>query len=340
MNMHTKKTLSISVAAYNVAKTLRECLDPFVASGVMESLDIMIVNDGSKDDTVKLAMEYVEKYPNSIRLINKENGGWGSTVNTGIQEAVGKFFRQLDGDDYYKPENMRDYIRFLDSTEAEMVLAPYIEFSDSTGEILAEPNCNPGCEIGKVYTIADVAGIAPFMHSMAIKTNLLKKAVRITEHCFYTDTEYVLKGCNSVNTVTFFDKPIYCYRRASAGQSMSLCGLEKHYVDQIKVIEVMLDYLQNEVSRKEVHDIYDKLLFGTCWWLYLVMLYISPSPKHKKDLVAFDKMLKEKNPGYYDDITISIISVLRKTGVVGYAVGAYYQKKRDKRFDKEGRILY
>lgn len=338
--MRKEKVLSISIAAYNVAKTLRECLDPFIASGVMDSLDIMIVNDGSKDNTAELAKEYVERYPESIRLINKKNGGWGSTVNVGIQEAVGKFFRQLDGDDYYKPENMKEYIRFLEATEAEMVLSPYIEFSDATGEIIAEPNCNPGCEIGKVYTISDIGSISPFMHSMTIRTDLLEKKVHITEHCFYTDTEFVLKGCNVVNTVSFFDKPIYCYRRASAGQSMSLSGLEKHYMDQTKVVEVMLDYLQNEVTRKEVRDIYDKLLFGTCWWQYCVMLYISPSAERKRDLIAFDKMLKEKNPGYYNSITISTISVMRKTGFLGYRLGAYYQKKRDKRFDKEGRILY
>lgn len=340
MNMRKEKILSISIAAYNVEKTLRECLNPFIASGVIERLDIMIVDDGSKDNTAQIAMEYVEKYPQSIRLINKKNGGWGSTVNMGIQEAVGEFFRQLDGDDYYNSENMNDYIRFLSSTSADMVLAPYIEFCDDTGETLAEPNCNPGCEIGKVYTIRDIGCITPFMHSMTIRTDILKKKVRITEHCFYTDTEFVLKGCNSVDTVAFFDKSIYCYRRASAGQSMSLTGLEKHYMDQTKVIDVMLDYLQNEVSREDVRNIYDKLLFNTCVWQYCVMLYISPSSKHKRDLVAFDKMLKKKHPKYYDSIAIPTIKALRKTGFLGYRFAAYYQQKHDKRFDKEGRILY
>ena len=69
-----EKILSISVAAYNVASTLKETIDPFIESGVLDQLDIMIVDDGSKDDTAKIAQEYADNYPSSIRLISKENG--------------------------------------------------------------------------------------------------------------------------------------------------------------------------------------------------------------------------------------------------------------------------
>ena len=335
-----EKVLSISVAAYNVSATLRECLDPFLQCEVLDRLDIMIIDDGSKDCTPEIAREYAEKYPDSIRLIRKENGGWGSTVNTGIENASGKYFRQLDGDDYYKPENMNDYIAFLEESDADMVIAPYIEFMDGTGEIISQPDCNPGCEIGINFNMADIPSFAPFMHSIAIRSEPLKKGLRVTEHCFYTDTEFVLKSCNVATIVSFFDKPIYCYRRASSGQSMSLSGLEKHYNDQSIVIEVLLDYLHNEVRRPEVRKIYDRLLQGTCYWQYMVFLYIKPTRKHKKDLVAYDKMLKEKMPEYHQSITLRTVEFLRKTNFFGYSFVAEYQKKKDKRFDADGRILY
>ena len=98
------KVLSISIAAYNVAYTLKECLDPFLKSNVLGELDIMVVDDGSSDNTAEIAEEYHALYPDTFRLIKKENGGWGSTVNTGIKEAKGMYFKQLDGDDYYEPE--------------------------------------------------------------------------------------------------------------------------------------------------------------------------------------------------------------------------------------------
>ena len=320
----SEKILSVSIAAYNVAPTLRECLDPFLHCNVLDKLDIMVVDDGSKDDTVKIAKEYANQYPDSIRVISKQNGGWGSTVNTGIANARGKYFRQLDGDDYYKPENMPAYIQALTDSDADMVIAPYIEYDEQTGKTLSEQNCNPGVETGKVYDLKDLDSFAPFMHSITVKTELLRDRVKITEHCFYTDTEFVLKACNQVHTVEFFDKTIYCYRRASVGQSMSLGGMEKHYQDQTKVIEVLLDYMDSEVKRLEVRKLYDNLLCGTCCWQYLVMLYIQPTRQHKKDLVAYDKMLKKRAPDYYNGIHIKYLTRLRYLHFIGYS---YYARK-------------
>lgn len=233
-----EKILSISVAAYNVAATLCETVDPFIESGVLDQLDIIIVDDGSKDDTAKIAREYADKYPDSIRLISKENGGWGSTVNTGIDLAQGKYFRQVDGDDHYKSENMKAYIETLRDCNADMVITPYITYDDATGEVFSHENCNPNCENRKVYKLSEVEAFSPFMHSLAIKTECIRETVKITEHCFYTDTEFVLKACNQAYTVMFVDLEIYCYRRASVGQSMSLTGMEKHYAEQTKVIDV------------------------------------------------------------------------------------------------------
>jgi glycosyltransferase involved in cell wall biosynthesis len=335
-----EKILSISIAAYNVASTLRECLDPFLRSKVLEQLDIMIVDDGSKDETAKIAQEYVRQCPGTFRLISKANGGWGSTVNAGIENARGRYFRQLDGDDYYEPENMAPYLTLLQGSEAEMVIAPYLEYDGETGKTMKEENCNPGCETGKVYPLADIPSFSPFMHSIAVKTECLRGRVAITEHCFYTDTEFVLKSCNQVHTVEFFDKPIYCYRRATVGQSMSLAGMEKHYQDQTTVIRCLLSYLKEEVKRPEVRKIYDSLLQGTCCWQYLVLLYLHPTRQHKKDLMAYDVMLKELAPDYYRQVTIGYLVRLRKLHFFGYTYYAKKQKAVDHRFSEDGRLLY
>lgn len=334
-----EKVLSISVAAYNVAETLRETLDPFIESGVLEYLDIMVVDDGSKDNTTTIAQEYADRYPDSIRLIKKENGGWGSTVNTGIRCARGKYFRQVDGDDHYNAKNMSAYVETLRNCDADMVIAPYVTYDDSTGEIFSHENCNPNCAVGKVYRLSEIDAFAPFMHSIAIKTEKIRDTVTITEHCFYTDTEFVLKACNQAYTVMFVDWEIYCYRRASVGQSMSLTGMEKHYAEQTKVIDVMLEYKKTQVVRPEIKNIYDKLLLGTCCWQYLVMLYIKPTRQHKKDLIAYDQMIKDRAPEYYGRIGIGTIDKLRKTHFLGYAFAAWHKKKKDNRFTKDGRLI-
>lgn len=334
-----EKILSVSVAAYNVESTLKETLDPFIQSGVLDMLDIMIVDDGSKDKTAEIAKAYEDKYPESIRLISKKNGGWGSTVNTGINNAKGKYFKQVDGDDYFDPSNLPEYIATLTKTDADAIISPYITYDDQTKAIITTENCNPGCPVKETLRIADIDAFSPFMHSFAIKVELLKKGnVLITEHCFYTDTEFVLKSINQVETVMFYDKPIYCYRRASSGQSMSLDGLEKHYMDQYKVIEVSLDYMKANVKRPEIKKIYDKLLFGTCFWQYLIMMYIPVTPQHKKDLIKYDKMLKVKAPEYYKQISFNELKALRKLHFLGYSYFAKHKKMVDNRFTDDGRL--
>lgn len=334
-----KKTLSISVAAYNVAATLEETLNAFVQSKVLEDLDIIVVDDGSKDNTAEIALKYVKMFPGSFRLIKKENGGWGSTVNKGIEEAQGKYFRQVDGDDYYNPVNMSKYIEALKKSNADMVITPYITYDDVSGEIVSHENCNPGCQVGIEYNLEDVKSFSPFMHSIAVKTECIRNKVNITEKCFYTDTEFVLKSCNQVKTIEFLDMEIYCYRRGTTGQSMSLSGMEKHYLDQFKVIDTLLDYKKDEVNSEAVSNIFNSLLLGTCCWQYLVMLYLNPTSKHKKDLIEYDKMLKKKAPDYYNNIGVKEVDFLRFTHFIGYSLVAKYKKRKDNRFTDDGRLV-
>ena len=119
---------------------------------------------------------------------------------------------------------------------------------------------------------------------------------------------------------------------------MSLDGLEKHYMEQYKVIEVSLDYLQTSVHREEIKRIYDKLLCGTCFWQYLIMMYISTSHKHKRDLISYDNMLKRKAPNYYNSIHFPELDILRKFHFWGYSYLAKQKKKRDNRFTEDGRL--
>ena len=189
--------------------------------------------------------------------------------------------------------------------------------------------------------MTDIPPFSPFMHSFCIRTDLLRKSrMQITEKCFYTDTEFVLKSLNLISTVQFFEKVIYCYRRASSGQSMSLMGLEKHCMEQQLVIEKLLNYRNTAVNRSEIRKIYDDLLYGTCTWHYMCLLYCEPTLKRKKQFIAYDRLLKNNAHDYYDRISLKSVIYLRKMHFLGYSFIARAQKKRDRRFDKDGRMLY
>ena len=123
------KLLSISIAAYNVENFLKGTLDSLLADEeTLAKMEVIVVNDGSKDRTAEIAREYCDRYPESFRLIDKENGGYGSTINSAVRVASGKYFRLLDGDDWYFTENQKGYVEFLEKTEADIVLTPDVEY--------------------------------------------------------------------------------------------------------------------------------------------------------------------------------------------------------------------
>ena len=96
------KLLSIAIPCYNSAAYMRKCIESLLPGG--EDVEILVVNDGSEDETPRIAIEYAEKFPGIVRLINQENGGHGAAVNTGIREAKGLYFKVVDSDDWVKRE--------------------------------------------------------------------------------------------------------------------------------------------------------------------------------------------------------------------------------------------
>ncbi len=99
---NTMKLLSIAIPCYNSQDYMAHCIESLLPGG--EDVEILIVNDGSKDDTAKIADEYAAKYPTIVKAIHKENGGHGSAVNTGIENATGIYFKVVDSDDWVKED--------------------------------------------------------------------------------------------------------------------------------------------------------------------------------------------------------------------------------------------
>ena len=101
-----EKILSVSIASYNVEKFIRKALDSCCIPEIMDRLEVIVVNDGSTDSTLEIAREYETKYPETFRVIDKINGGYGSTVNASIRVAAGRYFRLLDGDDWFDRDGL------------------------------------------------------------------------------------------------------------------------------------------------------------------------------------------------------------------------------------------
>ena len=129
-----EKLLTITVPTYNVEKYLAQCLDSFVLEEDRELLEVLIVNDGSTDTSADIAKTYVERYPDVFTLINKENGGHGSTINAGIKAATGKYFKVVDSDDWVDKAAMKNLMECLKKSDSDLVYSNYYWIDNRTGK--------------------------------------------------------------------------------------------------------------------------------------------------------------------------------------------------------------
>ena len=315
MNCNDKKVLTIAVAAYNVEKYIESALTSLIVPEIMDRLEVMVIDDGSSDSTYEKASVYEKKYPQTFRVVHKENGGWGSTVNKGIELAKGKFFRQLDGDDQYMTESLQDYIDFLDKCDADLVISPYVVFVDDTGDIANrfEYSLANDTEAKAITDLTLEYNLS--MHSAAIRTELLKKNnVLITEHCFYTDSEYMIRAFMHVRTYAYFDQVIYRYRIGREGQSMSIKSMITHKEDQMLVLKKMLS-LYDEIEDGPGKDIIKRrleIMIRTVYDLYWLRA------DDRKGLITYDEWLKRGWPDIYRSCASKKIKVSRSLNFISY----------------------
>lgn len=292
------KLLTISIAAYNAEPYLEKCLDSLLISN-MDRIEVLIENDGSKDNTAAIGQRYEEKYPGVFRVVNKENGGYGSTINKSIQLAQGKYFKQLDADDWYDTKNLEQLVSALEEIEADCVYTPFVEYYEADGsESLkkAEAVAEGLCEVGQI------AGQDWFlhMHALAFKTELLREHnVEILEHCFYTDMEYVAYPLMHTKTVFVFDKQIYYYRIGREGQSVSIEGWKKHYPDHVRVIKQLLTHYEELNQADPV--IRQKLITRISGMYRLQHILFLLMKNKKQELIDFDKHIRVEFPAFFQE---------------------------------------
>ena len=129
------KTLTIIIPTYNVEKYLKRCIDSILYdTTILKDIEVIIVNDGSIDNSLQIANKFEKEYPETVIVINKENGGHGSTINAGLKIASGKYFRVVDSDDWVNIDDFSKYVNDLKKLDEDIVLTNYSRELLYTGE--------------------------------------------------------------------------------------------------------------------------------------------------------------------------------------------------------------
>lgn len=249
------KVLSIIVPAYNSEQYLDKVIPSFFVEGILEKLDIIIVNDGSTDATVEAAEKYCRMYPGSVRLISQENKGHGGALNTGFAAAAGKFLKPVDSDDWVETQNMPRFIDLLESCDSDVVLTHYYTVDVSSGEVCKFKSYP--AEYGNSMTMAEImADWRSFyrcmtFHGIAYNTEFYRKhGIALSEHVFYEDNEYATFPCCHAETVTAFDLFVYDYRVGDVNQSISLAN----QIKRLGHLETVVRRMMQEYSKLPEKD--------------------------------------------------------------------------------------
>ncbi|MDE7251397.1 MAG: glycosyltransferase family 2 protein [Acetatifactor sp.] len=324
------KILSIIIAAYNVEKyldkTLRSCV--LESQQIQKDYEVIVVNDGSKDETTAIAHEYMRQYPEVFRVIDKSNGGYGSVINEGIKTARGKYFKLLDGDDWYNMEALAEMVQCLKTCDSDMVLTNCVMVYENSGkkevfrynmfkehkEILAKAEHSIEMHSMEMHKVIQNIG----MHGICYKTEILRKVpVSITEHCFYTDTEYVIYGAAYAKTIIYYPIDLYQYRIGREGQSVSVEGIAKHIGDLVRVIQD-IDAFYEKLTQEENREWVNYRIALTYQVYYEWLLQLPGSRERLHELKEFDKNVRAKYMDRYQWMENRVVRIMRNTSYKAY----------------------
>lgn len=297
-----QKLLSISVAAYNVEAFIEKNLQSFVDSGVLDDVEVLVVDDGSKDSTPQLVRGYADRYPDSIRLIMQENAGPGSTVNTGLANASGRYFRMVDGDDWVDPDAFSRLVGFLRESDADMVVCNHDEVDNDTNEHFLKTVT--GAEPYKVMPTGEflesLSRIS--MHDTVYRTDLLKENGIRLFNCFYTDAQYLYFPMLCAKTAVYLPESVYQYRVSLSTQSMSISSMQRntemHQRVLFSLVERYEEYLKSGTADEKVATYVADGIISVAGAQLSIFLSFAPCKERKADLYNFFARLE----GASDDI--------------------------------------
>ena len=236
------KQLSIIVPAYNVSNFIEDCLNSIVAdTSILDMIEILVINDGSTDDTLEKIILFADKYRDSIKLIDKENGGHGSGINIGVREATGKYLKVLDSDDWLVNSNLKKLVQYICSLSVfpDIIINAY-------EQVWGEDEKMTPYKLNKLETkkryglkILNDYNYRFTIHSLTIKTDIYQKLVKtkIDEKTSYDDVQYVLYPIPYINNLVYLDEVLYKYRMGNIGQSVSFVNMQKNR-NKLKNIQI------------------------------------------------------------------------------------------------------
>lgn len=293
-------------------KYLDKCLTSLIVDSLsIGKLEVLIIIDGAKDRSSEIAHSYQSRYPEVFRVIDKENGNYGSCINRGLKEATGKYIKILDADDYYDTAVLGQYLNLLASNDADVFITNDNEVNES-GEIMNHKSFSlPREKILPIdESVYEVLKEKLQMHSVTYRRQMLLEISYLQiEGVSYTDQQWIFLPMAAVKNYMYIDVYLYKYLVGREGQTVSPSVIAKSFDSSFCVFKQMLiDFLSytdsNKIGKQYLKN---KLLLNACYMYERGIYY---GYYRQEDMKTFDSFIKAESAQLYDECNEFILTKL------------------------------
>lgn len=301
--METNKVITIIIPTYNMEGYLRQCLDSLLIEENFDCVEVLVVNDGSTDDSSAIAHDYEMKYPDIFMVIDKENGNYGSCINVALKLATGKYVKVLDADDRVEKCNFERFVAFLMQTDADLVLSDFAVV-DTNGTVRKVIKYRWGT--GRFFLLKDICNTDTFKNMQMHAVTYRREMITLLGYCqtegvSYTDQQWIFEPMTVVDTVAVFDHYVYRYLVGRVGQTVDPAVKLKSISHIVRCSLGMVSVYERHkqmITGKPIQDYLYGRLIPMVKGVYVFSL-CHYGTATKSLLIDFDRELKEASEEIY-----------------------------------------
>ena len=303
------KLISFIIPAYNSDKYLNIAVDSLLIAG--NDVEIIIVNDGSKDQTLAMANRYKDAHPDIIKVIDKENGGHGSGINAGLKLATGLYFKVIDSDDWVDKESLIQLIEQIKlhinkHQEPDMYITNFV-YEHVEDHTTFERDYSLNFPTHQIFDWNHTKKAFKYsktlmMHALIYKTQILKDIqLEMPEHTFYVDNLFAYIPLPFMKSIYYMQIPFYRYFIGRPDQSVTLKNITARYDQQIRVFMLMRDAYSYELINKLPKGLksYMKHCMSSMMIITQMFTVANDSEERRSDLKSLWKYVKENDIALY-----------------------------------------
>lgn len=311
------KLLSVAIPCYNSEAYMRNCIHSLLAGG--EEVEIIIVDDGSRDGTAAIADEYAEKYPTIVKAVHQENGGHGEAVNAGLCNATGLYFKVVDSDDWVSISAYKEILKTLEKLAGakpmvDMLISNFVYEKEGVKrkKVMSYRSAFPQ---DQVFTWDDVKflhkGQYILMHSVIYRTKLLRECgLELPKHTFYVDNIFVYHPLPHVKYLYYLDVNFYRYFIGRSDQSVNEKVMIGRIDQQLKVNRIMIDDYKlsdpRQVQNRKLRH-YMKNYLEIIMVVSSIIAIRSGTEENLEKKYELWKYLKKKDPKTYYELKWGVL---------------------------------